>query len=157
MKKWLYQGGHPNRLAAIINRFWAAVHSLGIAPNFLVTLEVPGRRSGRIIILPLAMTVVDGERYLVSMLGTQATWVQNVKAAGGRVMLRHGRREAVRLDEVPVDQRAPILKAYLQRAPGARPHLPVDKDAPLGAFERVSAQFPVFHVVALSALEAASR
>src|SRR5262249_14736413 len=45
------------------------------------------------------------------------------------------------------DRRAPVLKAYLKRAPSARPHLPVDKDAPLSEFERVSAQFPVFRVV----------
>jgi hypothetical protein len=44
-----------------------------------------------------------------------------------------------------------VLKAYLKRAPGARPHLPVDKDAPLSEFEKISAQFPVFRVVARSA------
>jgi hypothetical protein len=157
IKRWLYQGGHPNWLAAIINRFWATVHSLGIAPNYLVTLEVPGRRSGRLISLPLAMTVVDGERYLVSMLGTEATWVRNVKAAGGLVTLRHGRREVVRLEEVSIDQRAPVLKAYLRLAPGARPHLPVDKEAPLSAFEQVSAQFPVFRVVPAGAPQAAGQ
>jgi len=151
LKRWLYQGGRPNRLAAIINWGWAMVHSTGIAPNYLVTLEVRGRRSGRLISLPLAMTIVDGERYLVSMLGTEATWVRNVKAAGGQATLRHGRREAVRLDELAVDQRARVLKAYLQRAPGARPHVPVDKAAPLAEFERVAAQFPVFHVVPASA------
>jgi hypothetical protein len=157
IKKWMYRGGHPNWLATLLNRFWAMVHSLGVAPNSMVTLEVPGRRSGRIISLPLAMAVVDGERYLVSMLGTKATWVQNVKAAGGQVTLRHGRREVVRLEEVAVDRRAPIIKAYLQRAPGARPHIPVDKDAPLDAFERIAAEFPAFHVVPVSVLEGANR
>jgi hypothetical protein len=153
LKQWLYQGGHPNWLAAILNRFWATLHSLGIAPNYMVTLEVAGRRSGRIISLPLAMAIVGGERYLVSMLGTEAGWVQNVRAAGGRVTLRHGRVEAVRLEEVAVDQRAPILKVYLQRAPGARPHIPVDKDAPLEAFEKIAAQFPVFRVAPMDAAQ----
>jgi hypothetical protein len=96
------------------------------------------------------MTVTDGERYLVSMLGTEASWVRNVQAADGRAVLRHGRREVVRLEEVAVDRRAPILKAYLQRAPGARGHLPIDKDAPLSEFERVAAQYPVFRVVAVA-------
>jgi hypothetical protein len=49
---------------------------------------------------------------------------------------------------VPVEQRAPILKAYLQKAPGARGHVAIDKDAPLSEFERVAAQYPVFRVVA---------
>jgi hypothetical protein len=93
------------------------------------------------------MVTLEGERYLVSMLGAEAAWVRNMKAAGGNVTLRHGRREEVYLEDVAADRRAPVLKAYLKRAPGARVHLPVDKDAPLSEFERVSAQFPVFRVV----------
>ncbi len=146
-KRWLYRGQRPNWLARIINSFWRAVHSSGIAPDYMVTLEVTGRKSGRIIGLPVAVALVDGQRYLVSMLGDEAQWVQNVRAAHGKAFIRSGRRTAVRLEEVPVDQRAPILKAYLQRAPGARPHIPVDKDAPLAAFEAVSASFPVFRIV----------
>ncbi len=146
--RWLYRGGHPNALARAINRGWAMVHALGVAPNYLVTLEVTGRRSGRTISFPLAMAVVDGERYLVSMLGVDAAWVRNVRAAGGQAVLRHGRTERVRLEEVPVEQRSRVLKAYLQRAPGAQPHVPVDKDAPLEEFEAIAAQFPVFRVLA---------
>jgi hypothetical protein len=136
----------------LINRCVAAVHSLGVAPNYMVTLEVRGRRSGRTISLPLVMIVVDGERYLVSMLGEEVDWVRNVKAAGGNVALRHGSREEVRLEEIAVDRRAPLLKIYLNRAPGARPHLPIDKDAPLSEFEQVAPQFPVFRVVPTNVL-----
>ena len=134
-------------MAGVANWFSAAIHSLGVAPDYAVTLEVPGRRSGRTIRVPLVMAVVEGERYLVSMLGAEANWVRNVEAAGGNVTIRHGRREQVHLEEVPADQRAPILKAYLLRAPGARPHVAVHKDAPLSEFERVAAQYPVFRVV----------
>jgi hypothetical protein len=147
LTKWLYRGGRPNWVATVLNRLWAVVHALGVAPNYLVTLEVQGRRSGRRKSLPLVMVVIEGERYLVSMLGAGADCAQNVKAAGGNVTLRHGRREEVHLEEVAADRRAPVLKAYLKRAPGARPHLPVGKDAPLSEFERVSAQFPVFRIV----------
>lgn len=146
LKRWMYPGGRPNRIAALLNRWSAAFHSLGIAPNYLVTLEVRGRRSGRTISLPLVMTVFDGERYLVSIMGGNAAWVQNVKAVNGNVILRHGRREKVHLEEIPPDQRAPVLKAYLKRAPGARPHLPVRKDASLSEFAQIAARFPVFRV-----------
>ena len=149
--RWLYQGGRPNRVATIVNRCWATVHALGVAPNYLVTLEVVGRRSGRMIRLPLVMAVVAGERYLVSMLGEEVDWVRDVKAAGGSVTLRHGCREEVQLEEVAADRRAPVLKAHLKRAPSARPHLPIHKDAPLSEFEQVSSQFPVFRVVPRSA------
>jgi len=144
--RWMYRGGRPNRLAQIMNRASAIVFARGIAHDYLVTLEVMGRRSGQRISLPLVMVIVGGQRYLISMLGENAGWVRNVRAAGGKAVLRHGRREDVRLEEITVDERAPVLKAYLQRAPGARPHVAVDKDAPLSEFERIAATIPVFRV-----------
>jgi F420H(2)-dependent quinone reductase len=131
-----------------MNRASAVVHALGVAPNYLVTLEVVGRRSGRASSFPLVMAVVEGERYLVSMLGSDVAWVRNLRAADGHALLRHGRTERVRLEEIPVEKRAPVLKAYLQRAPGARPHVPVDKDASLEQFETIAARVPVFRVLA---------
>ena len=147
LKRWFYRDGHPNRVASTLDRGTAALYALGVAPDYLVTLEVTGRRSGRTIALPLVMAVVGGERYLVSMLGQNANWVRNVRAAGGAAVLRHGRREEVRLEEVEPERRAPVLKTYLKRAPNARAHLPVPKDAPLAEFERVAGRFPVFRVV----------
>jgi hypothetical protein len=148
--KWFYRGGRPNWLAGWLNRLSAAIYALGIAPNYLVAMEVRGRRSGRTIRLPLVMAEVSGERYLVSMLGPEVGWVRNARAAGWNVTLRHGRRENVHLEEVSPGKRAPVLKAYLQRAPGARPHIKVHKDAPLSEFEKVTAQIPVFRVVSSS-------
>jgi hypothetical protein len=145
-KRWLYQGGRPNELAKIINKGWAVIHSLGVLPNSMVTLEVPGRKSGKIVSFPLAMAFVNGERYLVSMLGEGSNWVKNIEAAGGNAVLRHGNSEQVRLVAVDVSQRAPVLKAYLQLAPGARPHFPIDKDAPIDEFEKIASQYPVFKV-----------
>jgi len=147
LKRWFYREGRPNRVARILDRGTAALYARGVAPDYLVTLEVTGRRSGRTIALPLVMAVVEGERYLVSMLGQNTNWVRNVRAAGGDATLRHGHREEVRLDEVAVDCRATVLKIYLERAPNARVHLPLAKDAPLTEFERVAARFPVFRVV----------
>jgi hypothetical protein len=149
LKKWMYRGGHPNGLTKIINKGWAMLHSLGIAPNYMVTLEVVGRQSGKIISFPLVLTAMNGERYLVSMLGEETNWVRNIRAAGGRATLRHGISEQVLLEEVGVSQRAPILKAYLQIAPGARPHIPVDKDAPISDFEKIAPQIPAFRLEAI--------
>ena len=148
LKRWLYRGGRPNPLARWLNRVISTVHAGGIAPDHCVTLEVVGRRSGRTISFPLVMAIVDGERYLVSMLGRDVAWVRNVRAAAGRAVLRHGRAEQVRLEELAIERRAPVLKAYLQRAPGARPHISVHKDAPLDEFEAIAEQIPVFRVLA---------
>ena len=151
--RWLYRGERPNWIARILNRAWAAVASSGVASTYLVTLEVTGRKSGRIASLPLVMVVVDGQRYLVSMLGENVHWVHNVRAAGGRAVLRSGGREEIQLEEVPTDQRAPILRAYLQRAPGARPHVPVNKDAALAEFQKIAAAFPIFRLASNKAAD----
>ena len=125
---------------------WAIAASKNVMPNGLVALEVIGRKSGRIVSFPLVMVTVDGQRYLASMLGDNVQWVRNVRASGGKAVLRSGGRENVQLEEIPANQRAPILKAYLQVASGARPHVPVDKDAPLAEFEKIAAEFPVFRL-----------
>jgi deazaflavin-dependent oxidoreductase (nitroreductase family) len=147
--RWLYRGRRPNWLARFMNRVSATVASWGVASNYLETLEVTGRKSGRMVTLPVVIAVVDGQRYLVSMLGDNVQWVLNVRASGGRAVLRSGRREPILLTEVPAAQRAPILRAYLRRAPGARPHVPVSKDAPMAEFERIAPSFPVFRITSL--------
>lgn len=136
----MYQSGRPGALARVMNRISAIQFSAGVLPpNRAMTLEVAGRRTGRLISFPVAVTDYEGERYLVSMLGNDVKWVRKVRAAEGRAVLRRGRREAVRLDEVDLGARAPILRRYLAVAPGARPHLPVDRRAPLEEFEQIAA------------------
>jgi len=149
-KRWMYRGGHPHVFAKIQNRGWAILHSLGIFPERFVTLEVIGRKSGKNVSFPLAMVTMNDERYLVSMLGENTNWVRNVRAAGGRARLIHGRSEQVILVEVDSSQRAAILKAYLQIAPGARPHFPVSKDAPVVEFEKIALKYPVFKLEKVS-------
>lgn len=70
-QRWLYRTGRPNWVAKVLHRGWAFVHALGVAPNYMVTLEVVGRQSGKPIPFPLAMIVMNGERYdnLVTAVG----------------------------------------------------------------------------------------
>jgi len=145
-ERWLYPGGRPSRLGRLLNRGWAIVHASGLLPRRYVTLEVPGRRSGRLRKFPLVVADYQGERYLVSMLGERSSWPRNVRAAGGRAVLRHGRRQAVRLEEVDPGARAPIVRRYLSLAPGPRAFIPVDRDAPLEEFQKVAPHIPVFRV-----------
>ncbi|BEK88400.1 nitroreductase/quinone reductase family protein [Nocardia seriolae] len=105
-----------------------------------------GRRTGRTIWFPVVLTEFEDRRYLVSMLGPHTNWVRNLKAAQGQAVLRHGRREQVRLTEVATEQRAPILWQYLRVAPGARPHFPVGLDAAPADYERIAADYPVFRI-----------
>ncbi|MFI7608154.1 nitroreductase/quinone reductase family protein [Micromonospora sp. NPDC049366] len=147
LTRWLYRGGRPNRLARLMNRISAAHFASGVfVPRNWVTLEVTGRRSGRVVSLPLVLAQHQGARYLVAMLGRDTNWVRNVRAAGGRAVLRHGRRESVRLSEVPVADRAPVLRRYLDLAPGARPHVPVGRHPSLAEIARIADRYPVFRV-----------
>jgi hypothetical protein len=144
--RWMYRSGRPNRLAAALNRVWAILGSGGIWPSRLAAVEVRGRRTGRLTWFPVVVAEYEGDRYLVAMLGEGTRWVANVRAAGGRVTLRHGCSEAALLEEVDPASRAPILRRYLQVAPGARPHIPVDRKAPLEEFQEIAAQYPVFRI-----------
>ncbi len=104
-----------------------------------------GRRTGRVSSFPVVVADHEDERYLVAMLGDRVNWVDNVRAAGGEAMLCHGGREAVHLEQVVAGSRAPILR-YLQLAPGARAHIPVDPRSPLADFERIASEYHVFRV-----------
>ncbi len=142
----MYRDGHPNRLAKALNLMWACVGRAGLWRNRLVTLEVRGRRSGRAISFPLIVADLHGDRYLVSMLGERASWVANVRAAGGEAVLRHGRTEQVRLLELEPALRAPVVRRHLEVAPAARSFVSVDRHAPLSEFEKVAASIPVFRI-----------
>lgn len=145
-ERWMYAGRRPNRLARLLNRAWATVGTAGLWPGRLVTLEVRGRQSGRPMSVPLIVAELDGRRYLVSMLGERASWVANVRAAGGSAVIRRGRREQVRLDEVDPDERAPIIRRHMQVAPAARSFVPFDWRAPLPEYERIAGTVPVFRI-----------
>ena len=143
----MYTGGRGSPAARRFARLWASVFGLGLAPRRWVTLEVAGRRSGKVVRFPLGMADWDGQWYLVSMLGDSCNWVQNVRAAGGRAVLRRRRAVTCQLAEVPVAERPAIIKRYLQTVPGGRPHIPVSPTAPLPDFEAVAPRYPVFRVI----------
>jgi hypothetical protein len=143
---WLYRGKRPNPIARVLNRAWAVLAAKGVGPDRLVQLEVTGTRTGKPVSLPVVVADYQGERHLVSMLGEDTNSVRNILAASGQAVLCHGRREPVRLVEVDVGERAPILRRYLERAPGARPHVPVDRRAPIEDYELIAGQFPVFRI-----------
>lgn len=141
----MYSDGRAGTAARRMAHFWAVVFRLGLFPRRWVTLEVVGRHSGMPRRFPLGMADVGGEWYVVSMLG-ECDWVRNVRAAGGVATVWHGRPTACRLEEVPVADRAPILRRYLEKVPGGRPHIPVGRGAPLSALAGVASGYPIFRV-----------
>jgi deazaflavin-dependent oxidoreductase (nitroreductase family) len=142
-----YSGRRPTRAGKALNALWAHAYGSGLLPHWLVSLETAGRRTGQPRLNSLVMADYDGERYLVSTLGERSEWVRNLRASGGVAAIHHGQRIPVRLEEVPMGIRAPILKAYVSRARGARRHFNVRPDAALDRFEEIASHYPVFRIV----------
>jgi deazaflavin-dependent oxidoreductase (nitroreductase family) len=78
---------------------------------------VPGRRTGEPRSTPISIATVDGSRYIVAAFA-DAAWVANVRAAGVATLTRGRADEQVTLTQLPVLERGPILRAFLQQVRG---------------------------------------
>lgn len=129
---------------------------LGLTPSYVVELEVPGWRSG----LPRRTLLVQidhaGSDYLVALAG-ESEWVRNVRAAAGNVRLTHHRqRYHAHLTEVPVEQRAEVIRAYVHRpsprgramvrSGEAQHYFGIDAEVPLEQIAGIATNYPVFRV-----------
>ena len=143
----------PRPGVARINRAAARLAAFGLSPRNTVSLEVPGRKTGRPRQTALVWARWGGDRYLVS-LGGEAEWVRNVRANGYRAVLRRGRRHQVKLEEVPVSERPPVMRAYLSKRAyskspeyEAREFFGVSRDASLDELAAIASRYPVFRIV----------
>jgi hypothetical protein len=91
---------------------------LGFVVGAMSVLVAPSRQSGILRSTLVPLLTVGGERYVVAERDG-LEWVLNVRAAG-RGILRRGRvDEEVSLMELPVAERAPILRELPRQAPGS--------------------------------------
>jgi len=142
----------PRPFVARVNRLVAWVAALGLTPRDTIALEVRGRRTGKLRRTALVSAEHGGSRYLVSLAG-ESVWVRNVRAANYEVTIRRRRAKRVRLEEVPVSQRAPIIKAYLSKRAyskspeyEAREFFGVSPDATLDELGELADRYPVFRI-----------
>jgi hypothetical protein len=74
---------------------------------------------------------------------SEAAWVQNVRAAGAGTLGRGRNVEQVRLVELPVEERGPILRGFLRQVRGGvRFFGSADPDVVVAAADR----YPVFRL-----------
>ena len=144
-QRWQFRGGRPNRSARVLSGLLGIVFGAGLGPIQAATIEVRGRKTGQKISFPIVVVDYEGDRYLVAMLGDKTNWVRNLRA-DNRAVLQQGKRENVSVVEDYSDHRAAILRRYLELSAGARPFFPIDRRAPLGDFERIVKEYPVFRV-----------
>jgi deazaflavin-dependent oxidoreductase (nitroreductase family) len=137
----------PSGFTQLMNRTFSIFASIGWTPKQMITLEVRGRKSGEPRSVVVNSIEVDGQKYLVAARG-ETEWVRNARAAGGEAVIRHGKRTRIRLEEIPVSERGPIIQAYLPKnAMATKKHFGVEPGAPLEDFQRIAPDHPVFRIV----------
>ena len=146
VQRWQFRSGRPNRSARVLSRVLGIAFAAGIGPSQAATIEVRGRKTGRKISFPVVVVPYEADRYLVAMLGDKTNWVRNLRGDNHAVLLQ-GKLQNVSLVEDFSDNRAAILRRYLELGPGARPFFRIDRRAPLSDFEGIVKEYPVFRVV----------
>ncbi|HVP05830.1 MAG TPA: hypothetical protein VMT90_09165 [Dehalococcoidia bacterium] len=136
----------PSRPTRMSNSFFGWLGAHGIGPKKTVQLEVKGRKSGLPRTVAVNIAVFEGKRYLVAPRGN-TEWSRNAIAAGGDVVIRRGKAENVRLVEIPVAERAPIIQAYLKdNAMVTKREFGIDPKAPIEEFQRIAEKHPTFRI-----------
>jgi F420H(2)-dependent quinone reductase len=134
-----------------VNRMVMALNRMGLAVGTQHILSIPGRKTGKLRSTPVSLLTVDGKRYVVT--GMETNWVKNARAAGWGLLSRGRKRERVALVEVPVAERAPVLREFPRQVRGGVQFfervlgLPNDPEA----FAEAAPQCPVFRVDPLPA------
>ncbi len=135
----------PDRLPwwlTLINPLVVYLNRRGLAVGTMHVLTVRGRQTGRPYSTPVSLVTLDGHRYVVSL--PWVSWVKNARASGEGVLERGSRTEPVRLVELPLEERTPVVRAFPVQVPhGVRFFdLPPDPEA----FERAAPQLVAFRV-----------
>ncbi len=86
-----------------------------IVALFTKKLAVRGRTTGEIETLPLNVLEHEGGTYLLAPRG-ETDWVKNLRAAGeGEIRRRNQVLFRFSAEEIPVEERPPIIAAYLAK------------------------------------------
>ena len=100
----------------IVNPAIVALQRCGVVIGTMRLLSVPDRKSGKLHTTPVSPLTVDGERYIISGL-EDADWVKNARIAGWGILVRGQEQERVNLFELPLQERAPVLRAFPREVP----------------------------------------
>lgn len=97
------------RLLTAANAMIVRLQRIGVVLGPMQVLTVTGRRTGRPRTVPVAVVTLSGSSY-VFQAHPGAAWVANVRASGAGVLSRGRRSGQVRLVELPVAERRPVLR-----------------------------------------------
>ncbi|GAA3572671.1 nitroreductase family deazaflavin-dependent oxidoreductase [Amycolatopsis ultiminotia] len=100
----------------LLNQVLAGLQRVGIVFGEMRMLTVTGRHSGKPRTFPIELVHLGGTQYLIQVF-PKADWVANARAAGGGTLARGRRSSEVRLVELPIEQRRPILREMILTCP----------------------------------------
>lgn len=98
----------------VFNPLVAGLTRLGISVYGSRVLEVRGRTSGQPRRTPVNLLTFDGARYLVAPRGN-TQWARNLRVSGEGRLLVGPRSERFTAVELADAEKAPVLRAYLER------------------------------------------
>jgi len=135
----------PGGMTKKINSFLGWLFSRGIGSKRWVQIQHKGRKSGKAYATAVNWTEVDGQRYLVAPRG-ETQWVRNVRADDGKAVIKRGKSEAVRLEEVPIAERAPIIKNYVTENKVVKGEFGVEPSDPIEKYQEIAPNHPTFRI-----------
>ena len=104
------------RWLKLANPVIVALQRRGVVIGTMRLLSVPGRKSGKLRTTPVSPLKVAGELYVIAGL-EGADWVKKVRIGGWGILARGREQESVNLVELPLQERAPVLREFPNRVP----------------------------------------
>lgn len=136
---------HPSAGARLVNGVFSTMVRLGLGKDYRYILTVPGRKTGTPHSVPVDVMGDGAQRWLVAPYGV-TNWVRNARAAGQVTLRRGGHRETLRVIEVPVAERVPVLRQYLREVPVTRRYFDVTAASSDKQWIREAHRHPVFRL-----------
>ena len=132
----------------LFNRAFGFLVGIGLGFSYNYLLQVRGRKSGKLYSTPIDLLELNGKKFLVAPRG-RTQWVRNAEAAGEVTLKKGGLVTRYGLCELSLDERLPILKAYLDRfRREVQRYFPVPADSPADAFREHADDYPAFELIA---------
>ncbi|WP_245617492.1 nitroreductase/quinone reductase family protein [Amycolatopsis taiwanensis] len=102
------KGRTYRRMVNSMNKAVIGLQRVGIVIGPMRLITVTGRRSGLPRTFPIAVLPLTGGQYIFQAY-PRAAWVANVRAADTATLTRGRHSSTVRLIELPVEERRPVL------------------------------------------------
>lgn len=130
----------------IVNAIIKWLLKLGLEPDSYYLLTVTGRKSGKPRAVPIVIVEKESQQWLAAPYGV-VDWVKNARAAGYVTLTRGNLNQDFFIEELPPQEAAPVLKAYLWQFPITQPYFDARPDSHLDDFVLEAKSRPVFKIM----------